>query len=257
MDDLQRQIIFAVKDWFATCLEVNEPFLPEHRIDEFLKKVGWWDELDLDHLARFLDQAFGCTYSLNDWRVHFGCDLPSAKEWERCKGPDFTFASLAAFVAARAQPVTLEPTTVLGRACPTAGVFVAVEKIVTGIRGSEIPFGPSTTLSAVLGPSQQCWLWQRLRYLTQGRLPEVTGHSRATTAQRLGLVTFCSAAAVLVGMLLCASPHTVFFSIPAGLAVFAFLFISIQLPSPRPPLHIVTFRGLAEEVVRVTAGGVE
>lgn len=148
---------------------------PDLRIDEFFKADGIWEELDTGELAEELSNYFGFSCSLDEWEAFFGwttsAHARNVEEWEQLFAPHFTFRGLADFIRERAEPISFEPLTLLGKPCITAGIFRGLERLTEQIHPVASRFAPSTSIRACLRGSRLRRFWNRLRWMTEDRIP--------------------------------------------------------------------------------------
>ncbi|HTU91268.1 MAG TPA: hypothetical protein VMF69_14405 [Gemmataceae bacterium] len=140
----------SLGDWIGSAMGEEDAFT------EFAHVLAWF---------------FGFTCSVEEWNNYFGLNATSREEWEREHAPHFTFRRLVKFIQERAKPIPLEPITMLGKPCLTAGIFRGLEHLARQIDPKATRFGPSTPIRRCL---RGVWLrlfWHRLRWMFQDQLP--------------------------------------------------------------------------------------
>ncbi|MGH7169017.1 MAG: hypothetical protein ACRELF_08210 [Gemmataceae bacterium] len=179
----QEQILSGIE---LVCSEVPEfdlPFDLDTRLDEYFApsfgseslgdRIGrlMGEEDAFTQLAQALAWFFGFTCSLEEWNNYFGLNATSRDEWERDFAPHFTFRRLVEFIRERAKPISLEPITMLGKPCLTAGIFRGLEQLVRQISPKATKIAPSTPIRKCLRGVLVHGLWYRLRWMFDGQLP--------------------------------------------------------------------------------------
>ncbi|HTU22852.1 MAG TPA: hypothetical protein VMG10_32735 [Gemmataceae bacterium] len=166
----QEKILRGIRIYWQEHLGIEDSFLPDMRIDYHLRQEGWWEEIDLMDVAYSLERTFGFTCSRQEWLEYFGDGL-DAEEWEHLAGPRLTFRGLADFIRERLEPISLEPITILGKPCCTAGIFRALERLASQVHPNVRRFAPSTPIRRCLRGVRLHRFWSRLRWIFEDQLP--------------------------------------------------------------------------------------
>lgn len=166
----QEQILSGIRIYWRECLNIDDSFAPDMRIDHHLRQVGWWEEIDMMDVAYGLERRFGFTCSRQEWLDYFGDGL-EAEEWELLAAPRLTFRGLADFIRERLEPISLEPINLLGKPCRTAGIFRGLERLAGQIYPKVTRFAPSTPIRARLRGIRLYYFWSRLRWIVEDQLP--------------------------------------------------------------------------------------
>jgi hypothetical protein len=161
------QIYCGLRQFFTEHLGCETPFEPRTPWVEYLKSEGLWDDFWEEDAA--LGYFFG--YSGRDWVEYATGGVEDRSQWEATVAPFLTFRSLAEFIREHAAAVSLEPVTLLGKPCATAGAFRGVEGLARQIDPKIPRFGPSTPIQTRLRGPRLYRYWDRLRWVTEDRVP--------------------------------------------------------------------------------------
>lgn len=253
------QVLRGLQSAFAEILGTKGVIAADQRIEQFLiaEKRWIWEELDLLDLAFELDRYFDFSHisrsewnrcMSRDWEVWFKSHSANADlDW-------FTFGALADFIAGRAHAIQVRPAMVLGRECLPAGAFRTIEEVVQRVAPGMSPFAPSTRLDAALRGQPLRRVWDRLRWLSDNRLPPrrlfITDRIRA--ALRSGPGVFVGLAMALIGALAIQSVCVFFVFVPLAFGCPEILLRSIEywlnpIPTSHPTFREVAY-SLAESV---------
>jgi hypothetical protein len=169
----QEQILSGLRIFLREDYGCESPFDPDSRIDEYFMVERIWEELDTGELAKELSKFFGFACSLDEWEEFFGwsANARDGDGWELLFAPHFTFRGLADFIRERVEPISLEPITLLGKPCRTAGIFRALERLAGQVHPKVRRFAPSTPIRARLHGSRLHKFWDRLRWITRDQIP--------------------------------------------------------------------------------------
>lgn len=263
------QIMCGLRDVWPRIVCNRTAFEPDTRIDEYMKQIGLWDEIDFADVAAVLESYFGFTCSAEEWKSYMGAKpyVRSEAEWDEKIAPRFTFGSLAEFIADRTVAVPFEPVMVLGKRCEAAGTFRLIEAVTRDVVEGSKPFAPSTQIRDRLRGRRLRRVWTRLRWICYGRLPPLEPRWRARAAARCGLILGIISVIGLASVLACihASAKIVGWhesmslvlrmAAPLMAPVIGGLLVSYlahRLSNPLPS-GIHTFRDLAKAVVAARA----
>jgi hypothetical protein len=193
------QVLFGLEQFWVRHLGCDSPFEPGAR----LGRTEWlFDEADLaDHLDA-LGDFFGLSCPPQEWAEFLGLAVTDPREWEENVAPRLTFRGLAAFIAARVETIPLEPVSLLGQPCLTAGIFGGLEQLVAQVHRRARHFGPSTPIRRRLRGPRLRLFCERLHWIGQGRLPappRLTITRRALDHYFWGKAAAAILTAVLVG----------------------------------------------------------
>jgi hypothetical protein len=167
----REQIFCAIRIIWREALGYEEPLDLDMRFYDDFRGGGLFDEIDFGDVIFRVQRELGFTCALEEWKTFLGTHIQDADIWERDIAPRLTFRALADFIRERLEPITLEAITLLGKPCRTAGIFRALERLVGEIHPAVIRFGPSTPIRSRLRGSRLHRLWDRLRWMTQERIP--------------------------------------------------------------------------------------
>ncbi len=110
--------------------------------------LGIWDELDFADILFLINEHFGLTISIAEWKAELW--MPERYSWSERRIP--TWREIAAVVLAKAERVVIKPRAVLGRSCVAAGVFDALSELVARVSGDRsMRIAPSDSLRERLG----------------------------------------------------------------------------------------------------------
>lgn len=167
----QDQIFSGIRIIWREVLDYEPPSDLDMRFMEEFKDGGVLEEIDFGDVIWRLQREFGFTCALEEWKTFLGLHIQDADEWNRDFAPRLTFRALADFIRERLEPISLEPLTLLGKPCRTAGIFRVLERLAGQVHPAVIRFGPSTPIRARLRGSRLQRFWDRLRWITEDRIP--------------------------------------------------------------------------------------
>lgn len=247
------QILCGIRQIWAEQVGCEDPIEPEMRIDEHLKAAGLFDELDFADLFFVIERHFGFHCSREEWLEFCGFEGRNAEEWQRMVGPRFTFAALVRFIAERVDVISFESITILGKPCATAGAFRGIEQLAYQINENVERFGPSTAIRERLRGYKLYQFWQRLRWISAGKLP--APRRIEITKRSLKRAVLFKIALAVFGAALSGAWKSLVPGIFAGFLliipyVIAIGFINTRLINPLPS-GIKTFGDLARELAEV------
>jgi hypothetical protein len=166
----QEQIFCGIRTIWREALGYEEPLdLDTRFFDDF--RGGVLEDLDFGDVIFRMEREFGFSCAVDEWNSFLGTPIQDVDVWERDIAPQLTFRALVDFIRERLEPISLEPITLLGRPCRTAGIFRDLERLVGQIHPAAIRFGPSTPIRARLRGLRLHQLWDRLRWITEDRIP--------------------------------------------------------------------------------------
>jgi acyl carrier protein len=243
----REQTLCGLQDVFFEDQGCRSPIEADMPVDEYLKQEDRWDSLDFLDIIFRIEWRFGLNCSMEEWqRLFFG---PGREErWRREKKPWpwVTFGELADFIADRAEPISFGPVTFFGRPCQAAGAFLGVEQVARQISPKVEQFGPSTPIRARFRGYRLYRLWERLRWISAGGLPQLPqrSHSAVVTLSTLGLL------ALVAGLIAAFITRNVAYPVPGSLLLgiaIALAFVLDYLADPLPA-DVRTFGDLARRL---------
>ncbi len=252
-ENLVARVLAEVENVLARDVGAPVSFLPADRIDNVLRTVDCWDEIDFADVIECIERRFGFHCADSEWDELLGTSLTPAG-WEAHAENNFTFRSLAVFIAERLETVTIEPVSILGSRCAQVGAFRAVEAVARELAPDTRRFAPSTRLRKRFHGERLETLWARIRWITGGRIPELQVTLLTTMTMLTGMIGML--ACMVSPLALCTCYEYIdgvwldiaFGAIPAGIALLLVSLILHKLDN-RLPIGIATFRDLAERMV--------
>jgi acyl carrier protein len=167
----QEQILSGIRIFLRENLGCESPFDADVRIHDYLETEKWWDGLDIMDFVYGLEELFGFSCSRKEWNDYFGVSVRDVEEWKKTVSPRLTFRALADFIRERLNPIALEPVTLLGKPCLTAGVFRGLEQLAVQVNPRVGRFAPSTPIRQCLRGARLHRFWNRLRWMLEDQLP--------------------------------------------------------------------------------------
>jgi hypothetical protein len=167
----QKQILSGIRIVWREELNFKSSFDPETRIDAQVNAEGDFDDFDIAELICALQWIFNFTCPRKDWEIFFGCHCRDVSEWEKTGASRCTFRGLADFIGERLNPVSLEPLTLLGKPCLTAGIFRGLEQLAVQVNPRVVRFAPSTSIRQCLHGVRLRRFWNRLRWMIEDQIP--------------------------------------------------------------------------------------
>lgn len=167
----QDQILSGLRIIWREALDYEAPILPEIRFADDFKAGGNLEEIDFADVICRIQGHFGFTCAWEDWQTFLGWCGHDPDVWERDVAPRLTFAALADFIRERLEPISLEPITLLGKPCRSAGIFRALERLAGQVHPRVCRFGPSTPIRARLRGIRLRRFWSRLRWILEDQIP--------------------------------------------------------------------------------------
>lgn len=252
----REQILCGLKHVVTAGLFCDVPFSAETRLSDYYVDNDCHESFD--ELLIALCGVFGMETPASEWAEFIGGGADSFEHWLADVAPRFTFGAIADFIAERAECVSFGPTTVLGTPDASVGAFLGVEQLARAVEPRLRPFGPSTPIRRRLRGPMLWAFWNRLRWMTEDRLPPL----RDTTLQIQGMDLLVLLLAVVNLFAWCAalsylprgmSPTVV--ALVVTLGIFGTTtalhlggrFLAAWLVNPLPP-DVRTFRDLAEKL---------
>lgn len=186
----QEQIYSGIRFFWKEELGCDSSFDLDSRIDRHLRVdrlsdlIGLHEQHDFADIIDGLECLFGFSCSEEEWVSYFNLspENVSLEEWEQIFAPGFTFRRLTQFIQEKASLIALEPITLLGKPCLTAGIFRGLEQLIRQISPNTKKFAPSTPIHECLKGTRLRTFWNRLRWIVEDQLPpapRITLHSRA------------------------------------------------------------------------------
>jgi hypothetical protein len=221
----QQQILSGIRLVWKEALNYVSPIHPEMNFAEQFQAHREFADIDLSDVFYRLERTFGFKCSKKEWHTFLGLHITDLSEWEKTVAPRLTFDALAQFICERLKPISLEPITILGKPCLTAGVFRGLELLAEQIDPKVRKFAPSTPIRTRLRGFRLRCFWSKLQWIMEDQLPpppQITLSSRGCLHSLLfklsaGLVIFLwrrNWEGVLAGIV-----TTVFLFIPMGIIV--------------------------------------
>ncbi|HEY7313114.1 MAG TPA: hypothetical protein VH643_27445 [Gemmataceae bacterium] len=175
----QEQILCGLRIVWREELDFDPSFDLDTRIDENTGLATLGDLIgclvgEVEYITRIawtIETFFGFSCRPEEWNCYFGLNATSREEWEHFFAPCFTFRRLVEFIQARVKPLPLEPITVLGKPCLTAGIFRGLERLARQVHPALRQIAPSTPICARLHGLCLRRFWNRLRWITEERIP--------------------------------------------------------------------------------------
>lgn len=167
----QEQILCGLHIFWREHLGCESPCEPDMSVIEQLKDEGIYEDIDLADVLFCLKRLFGFQCAWEEWDTFWGIPIQDPDEWNRGVAPRLTFRALAEFIREQLEPIYLEPITILGKPCRTAGIFRALERLAGQVHPKVSRFGPSTPIRARLRGSRLHKFWDRLRWITKDQIP--------------------------------------------------------------------------------------
>jgi len=188
----EEEIFLAVQQVWKDCCD-DRPDNIDERIDKRMEAKKY-DDIDLADIIRRLEAFFGFTRPLDEWTQSFTgyfSKCANHEEWERTVGPNFTFRTLARFIARHVQKIPLKPQNILGIPCNEAGAFLWLENILRETNTPVKAFGPSTRIWNRLRGYKLENFYNRVRWMTGSKLPPL----------RYTILSFARTAVFVAGLL--------------------------------------------------------
>src|SRR5688572_21869811 len=173
------QIHCGLRMVLTECLGCEPAFSPETAFVEFLKAERILDDVDFADVIDRLEEFFGFHCPTAEWTAFVG-PTENIEVWTREYAPNLTFQSLAEFIAERVDGVSMHPVSLLGRPCAAAGTFLGLEQLARQIVPNVEPFAPSTRIFDRLRGPELWQFWEKLLWISQGRLPATRYHQLNT-----------------------------------------------------------------------------
>ncbi|HWG44933.1 MAG TPA: hypothetical protein VN688_19345 [Gemmataceae bacterium] len=167
----QAQILCGLRIFWREETGGNDSFDAGTRIDHHLESEGISEEIDITEILHDIEQFFRFSCRLEEWQSYFGWDTKDPEEWERKYAPQFTFGRLADFIRERVEAISLEPLTLLGKPCLTAGIFRGLERLAEQINPKTPRFAPHTPIRECLCGTRLHQFWNRLRWIVEEQIP--------------------------------------------------------------------------------------
>src|SRR6185437_8333692 len=145
----QAQILCGLRIFWREETGGNDSFDAGTRIDHHLESEGISEEIDITEILHDIEQFFRFSCRLEEWQSYVGWDTKDQEEWERKYAPQFTFGRLADFIRERVEAISLEPLTLLGKPCLTAGIFRGLERLAEQINPKTPRFAPTHRSASV------------------------------------------------------------------------------------------------------------
>jgi hypothetical protein len=153
------QILWLLRSWFHAHLDTDRPIHAWTRVNRYVRTEG--DCLD----------SFGVEELIDDIQNSTGHEIPREQWDELFASWKITFGQLADFIASRVPGISFADITILGRSCPTAGVFRGIEATARLTKPGIARFAPSTPIQWRLRGSSLQQFWWRLHWMSQGTIP--------------------------------------------------------------------------------------
>ncbi len=177
----QEQILSGIRIFWREELNCKSPIDPDRSFIEQLKAEDNFDDL-FRIVPPGLERLFGFACAVKqwedilgirlEWRTHLGIYfLENSSTWEKKNAPRLTFRALAEFIREQLNPIMLEPVTLLGKPCLTAGIFRGLEQLAAQVKPKVKPFGPSTPIRRCLRGVRLRRFWSRLRWMIEDQIP--------------------------------------------------------------------------------------
>lgn len=169
----QEQILSGIRIFWRESLGCESPFDPDASfVVQFnAERKNLFLVLDLDDVFFGLETHFGFHCPSKEWEAFMAFPTQDLREWEKTIAPRLTFRALADFIRERLNPIFLEPITMLGKPCLTAGIFRALEQLAEKINPKVSRFAPSTPIRARLPGYCLRTFWDELRWIMEDQLP--------------------------------------------------------------------------------------
>jgi hypothetical protein len=170
----QEQILSGLRMIWRETYNFDAPIYPDESFIEAFnaKSILFKADIDLYDVLYRLEAIFGFKCPMKEWLAFLGEHIQDPSEWEKTVAPKLTFRALADFVGERLkEPVSLEPITLLGKPCLTAGIFRALEQLAEEINPKVTRFAPSTPIRVRLSGFSLYCFWSRLRWIMEDQLP--------------------------------------------------------------------------------------
>ena len=167
----QEQIFSGLRMIWRDALDFRTPLHLDMNFMAEFKAGGAIDEIDIFDVFYRIQREFGFTCAWEEWKAFLSLPTVDEDKWNREVAPRLTFRALAVFIRERLEPISLEPITLLGKPCRTAGIFRALERLAGQVHPAVKPFGPSTPIRARLKGFRLCRYWSRLRWIVEDQLP--------------------------------------------------------------------------------------
>lgn len=177
----QEQILSGIRIFWREELDCKSPIDPDRSFIEQLKAAYKFDD-DFRLVPPGLERLFGFSCPVRqwedflgirlEWRTHLGVYfLENPCTWEKKNAPRLTFRALAEFIREQLNPIALEPVTLLGKPCLTAGIFRGLEQLAAQVNPKVTPFAPSTPIRQCLRGVLLRRFWDRLRWMIEDQIP--------------------------------------------------------------------------------------
>lgn len=167
----QAQILSGIRIVLRENCGCESPFDADMSLSHYIHGFKSWDDMDIMEAVYELEELFGFSCSRKEWDDFFGVSIRNIEEWKKTVAPRLTFRALADFIRERLNPIVLEPVTLLGKPCLTAGIFRGLEQLAVQVNPRVARFAPSTPIRQCLRGGQLRRFWNRLRWMIEDQLP--------------------------------------------------------------------------------------
>jgi hypothetical protein len=176
----QEQILSGIRIIWREALNYDSPIYPDTSLYAQFEE-GVFQDIDFADVLFRLEMLFGFNCTMKEWQTLLGEPIQDLNEWKKNVAPRLTFRALVDFIRERLAPISLEPVTLLGKPCLSAGVFRGLEQLAEQIDPKVRQFAPSTPIRGRLRGFRLHLFWSRLRWMIEDQLPpprQITFRSR-------------------------------------------------------------------------------
>lgn len=150
------------------------PITRETRIDRCFREVCGAESLEYLDITFQIEETFEIRLPGEMWDYLAGAKLGlTSEEWEAQYAPFFNFGRLADFIAHRVDYFKIEPVSIMGRPCLTAGAFRFMQEAAHRVDPSVEHFGPSSAIRSHLGGKKFRRFWTIVRAASGNRIPRL------------------------------------------------------------------------------------
>lgn len=194
-----RQVMCGLRNMMSERIGIQY----ETSVMKYLKNRWDVEEISLKELRQGVqvdlredvEQAFSTRIDESAWHRFWGLEIEDAEAWASASRQ--TFGHLAHFILERLGPTDFNPIRILGRQCETAGAFRGIEVVANQVDPFVKSFAPSTPITQRFVGENLRELWQRLRWRSENRIPQLQKTLRSRIVAYFGTLTGLTAAATI------------------------------------------------------------
>ncbi|MBK8270403.1 MAG: hypothetical protein IPK83_19755 [Planctomycetes bacterium] len=150
------------------------PITRETRIDRYFREVCGAESLEYLDITFQIEETFEIQLPREMWDYLADAKLGlTSEEWEAQYAPFFNFGRLADFIAHRVDYFKIEPVSMMGRPCLTAGAFRFMQETAHRVDPRVRRFGPSSAIRSHLSGKKSRRFWTIVRAASGNRIPRL------------------------------------------------------------------------------------